>query len=211
MIATSLTPLLMDVTFAYASDLTRSATDSLASAGADLPDCARLKQFRRAIPPPLLSPHDMARFRACDRGGSARLQNAGELRQVPLRMIARSAAGCVEQGCWWQCSGEGPIVADIDLGPVGGGLGLRQDRHRRARGDLISQRRQARRSHPLCHCPQDLARALPLGWPIELDSNIVSALSDPRQLHARTVCLPAVTGAAAPGRPSSLRFSPRPR
>ena len=96
------------------------------------------------------------------------LQDSGELLQMLFRMITRPVARCVEQcrrRCW---SAERSIVADIGPGSAGIGLALRQDRHgrvvavkplrgqhmvldqrmqrtqrRRARADLIGQRRQA--------------------------------------------------------------------
>ena len=56
------------------------------------------------------------------------LQDAGELPQMPLRVIARPIAGRAEQRRRRRCAAEGSIVADID--PSSAGIGLRQDWHR---------------------------------------------------------------------------------
>lgn len=57
-------------------------------------------------------------------------QDAAELPEMLLWMVARPITGRVEQSCRWCRAAEGAIAADIDPGAAGVGLALRQDRHR---------------------------------------------------------------------------------
>src|SRR5262249_19241482 len=62
---------------------------------------------------------------------SVRLQDAGEVLQVPCRMLAPAVARGIVEGGWRGDPTERPVVPDIGPDAAGDRLALGQDRHRR--------------------------------------------------------------------------------